>query len=275
MEQQINNMKTVLDAGAAISSRVMYEAGGKPFVIVPEGYAVHEVESMLPSPAGKRANVVLSDSGSFVIYALKHGNKGDTMIYAELESEESRLNLVGVLNDHATDKANWRNHTCTFKPEKSVEWKRWLLKDRAVMSQVDFAIWLEDNLQDIATVAGMPTGADILAMAVQFEANADRKLKSKLNLQNGAIQFEFSDEEDNGTRTKMEVFRRFTLGIPVFDGSGSAYPLEARLKYKESSGKVTFWYELIRADLVFKTAANEELNNIADKTGFVIVNGKP
>ncbi len=131
------------------------------------------------------------------------------------------------------------------------------------------------NLADIAAVPNMPTGADILQMALGFEANADKRLRSKINLQNGGVRFEFVQDEDKDTRASMEVFQRFTLGLPVFEGSSSAYPLEARLKYREKEGKVTFWFELIRPDRVFKDAVNDELNRIKDATGFPVIAGKP
>ena len=142
-------------------------------------------------------------------------------------------------------------------------------------SQIDFAAWLEENLSDIASVAGMPSGADILKMALGFEANSDKKLRSKVNLQDGGVQFEFVDDSTQETRTTMQAFERFTLGLPVFDGSTSAYPLEARLKYREKDGKLTFWYELIRPDRVFKTAVTDELGRIKEATGFPVVSGKP
>ncbi len=54
-----------------------------------------------------------------------------------------------------------------------------------------------------------------------------------------------------------------------------AYWLEARLKYREKDGKLTFWYELIRPDRVFKTAVTDELGRIKEATGFPVVSGKP
>jgi uncharacterized protein YfdQ (DUF2303 family) len=112
-------------------------------------------------------------------------------------------------------------------------------------------------------------------MALGFEANADKRLRSKINLQSGGVQFEFVEDETKDTRTRMQVFERFTIGIPVFDGSQSAYPVEARLKYREKDGKVTFWYELIRQDRVFKSAVTDELRRIQEATGFNVVSGMP
>lgn len=40
-------------------------------------------------------------------------------------------------------------------------------------------------------------------------------------------------------------------------------------------GKVSFWYELIRPDRVFKTAVSDALQKIAAETGYLILNGKP
>jgi len=100
-------------------------------------------------------------------------------------------------------------------------------------------------------------------------------VKSRINLQNGGVQFEFVEDENKDTRTTMKVFERFTIGVPVFDGSANAYPIEARLKYREKDGKVNFWFELIRPDRVFKTAVMEELAAIKTSTGFPVISGKP
>lgn len=273
----INNAKTLLDAGVASAAPNILIEGGIPYVVAPEDYRVKQLEDMLPTPVRKRSKVTTTDTKGFIFYTQKHGQDGKTVIYADIDGEASKFNLVAVLDDHGTavSDAQWRDHRCQFEPDQAVEWKRWIGKNKAVFSQAEFATWLEDNLADIATVPIMPTGADILQMALGFEANAEKRLRSKINLQNGGVRFEFVEDEDKDARASMEVFQRFTLGLPVFEGSSSAYPLEARLKYREKEGKVTFWFELIRPDRVFKDAVNDELNRIKDATGFPVIAGKP
>ena len=275
--ETINNAKTLLDAGVASAAPNILIEGGIPYVVAPEDYRIKQLEDMLPAPVRKRSKVTTTDTEGFIYYTHKHGKDGNTVIYADIDGESNKFNLVAVLDDHgykASD-AQWREHRCQFEPAQAVEWKRWVGKNKAVFSQAEFATWLEDNLADIATVPNMPTGADILQMALGFEANAEKRLRSKINLQNGGVRFEFVEDEDKDTRASMEVFQRFTLGLPVFEGSSSAYPLEARLKYREKEGKVTFWFELIRPDRVFKEAVDDELNRIKDATGFPVVAGKP
>jgi uncharacterized protein YfdQ (DUF2303 family) len=276
MEQPTDNIQTALNAGAA-SVQPVTSHGGIPFVAIPDGYKIHDLEELLPSPTRKRASITTTDTDSFIFYTKKHGSLDNCTIYADIDAEASRFNLIGVINDHGSDvdAPQWRDHRCQFQPAQAVEWKRWLSKNKAAFNQSDFATWLEDNLSDIASVAGMPSGADVLQMALGFEATADKRLRSKINLQSGGVQFEYVEDEDKDTRTKMQVFERFTLGLPVFDGSSSAYPLEARLKYREKEGKVTFWYELIRPDRVFKSAVADELARIKGATGFPVISGKP
>lgn len=252
-------------------------SGRVPFVALPGGYDVKSLEHFLPAPTRKRATVTVSATDSFIAYSKKHGSLDECVIYAEIDAEQSKCILLAVMNDNGETDPKWRDHRCTFTPALSVEWKRWLSKNgpTKAMSQTDFATWLEDNQGDVRSVNGSPSGADILAMAQAFEVNADKRVKSHVNLQSGGVRFEFIEDETKDTRTSMEVFRRFTLALPVFDGSTDAYPVEARLKYRDNSGKVTFWYELIRPDRAFKTAVQSALDQIKAETGFMLLQGTP
>jgi uncharacterized protein YfdQ (DUF2303 family) len=248
---------------------------GAPYVVLPEGYKAESLEKLLPEPIRHRANVVVTDSDSFIKYVKKHGSMAECCIYADIDAEAGRMGMVAVINDHSENIPGWRDHTCSFTPKVSVEWARWVGKNKVSMPQSEFATWLEENLADVAAVDGMPSGNDMLQLALGFERTAEKRLKSKINLQSGGVRLEYVDDENKDTRTSLSVFERFTIGLPVFEGSTSAYPLEARLKYREREGKVTFWFELIRPDRVFKTAVNEELSRINSATGFLMLNGKP
>lgn len=279
-EVMISGIKEAIDAGTLLAGpQVPLLDPDKriPFVILPSGCEVKDIEKFLPAPTRKRAAVTVSQTGSFIEYAKKHGSLDECVIYAEIDAEASRCVLLAVMNDNGATDAKWRDHRCTFAPALSVEWKRWMSKNGPgkAMSQTDFATWLEDNQGDVRSVDGSPSGADILAMAQAFEVNADKRVKSHINLQSGGVRFEFVEDETKDTRTSMEVFRRFTLALPVFDGSIDAYPVEARLKYRDNSGKVTFWYELIRPDRAFKTAVQSALDQIKAATGFMLLQGTP
>ena len=274
MELNENTIAELLDLGAARVKANEY-GDGIPYVVIPDRYKVEDIERLMAIPQRKRGAIVTTDSAGFIDYLQKHSIVEVSTIYADIDSEQSRCKLLAIIDDHSNDAAAWREHTCIFEPKQALEWSRWNGSNKLQMNQGDFAAWLEDNLPDIASVPGFPTGTEILQMALGFEANADKKFRSKINLQSGGVQFEYVEDETKDTRSKMIVFERFTLGIPVFDGSVSAYPVEARLKYREKDGKVVFWYELIRPDRVFKSAVADELSTIKEGTGLQIIAGSP
>lgn len=266
--------EAILAAGVAIGKNVVVlEDGSIPFTVVPYGYKVSSLENMLVQPTRKRGTVSVNDAGGFITYMNRHCENG-TLVYADIDHVSGSFKLVGVINDSSTEEPGWRDHTCTMDRKQSIEWGRWIGENKKVTSQADFASWIEDNLADIAATEGMPTGGDMLAMALGFERTSEKRLKSKLNLQSGSFRLEYIEDEDKDTRTSLEVFSRFSIGIPVFENSTSAYQIDARLKYRESSGKVSFWFELIRPDKAFRQAVEDELGAIAGATGLSIINGK-
>jgi uncharacterized protein YfdQ (DUF2303 family) len=275
MNLPIDNLKTLLDATA--KPVVSKDFDGRPFAIVPNNTRIEDLEHLMPNPARKKAKITLTDSDSFIAYINKHKRDSDdasTAIYADADYEQQKISLKAILDDHggADCKASWREHMATFAPVQTVEWKTWNEKDKTAMSQEEFAAFIEENLSDIATIEGMPTGAQMLQMAIAFEANADKRFRSKVNIQGGGVDMVFVDTADNETESKMRVFERFSLGLAVFL-NGRAYRIDARLKYRVSNGVVMFWYELIRPDVTFRDAANDDIDKIKAQTEVQILYG--
>ena len=145
---------------------------------------------------------------------------------------------------------------------------------KAPFDQAGFASFIEENLKDIASVDGSPTGAQMLEMALTFEANQDMRFKSAIRLQNGGVQMSFVQDDDAQTLQKMQVFDRFSIGFPVF-WNGDAYRVDARLRYRVRDGKLTFWFELIRQDKVLEAATQTLIATIREKTGNPFFFGNP
>lgn len=123
------------------------------------------------------------------------------------------------------------------------------------------AYGFEANEKDIAGGPGLPSSLEMMTMATNFEAAADKRIKSKVRLQSGGVALEYVDTDDEATIGQMRLFERFQIALPVFwrlrDGQQAvpAWPLTARLKYRVAQGEATFWYELVRPDLVHEAAA--------------------
>jgi uncharacterized protein YfdQ (DUF2303 family) len=245
---------------------------------LPPGWNIVEKDDikLSPTPRRKTAQVRLNDEDSFISYITRHGSLTDSTIWCEASYQKGDVNFTGIINDHGetADEAHWRDHLVKFSPVFSEEWRRWTDHNKYTFSQVEFAAFIEDNLKDIASIEGCPTGAQMLEMAITFEANQDMRFKSAVRLQNGGVQMSFVQDDDAQTLQKMQVFDRFSLGLPVF-WNGDAYQLDARLRYRVRDGQLKFWFELIRADKVLEAATQTLITVIREKTGNPFFFGNP
>lgn len=110
------------------------------------------------------------------------------------------------------------------------------------------------------------------SQSLDLEVNQDARFKSSVRLQSGGQELVYVDKEDDATLKRMKVFDRFALGIAPFY-NGQPYQLVARLRYRAKEGAVSFWYELIRPDLVLQDAAKAEIAMIMDLTKVPVVLG--
>jgi uncharacterized protein YfdQ (DUF2303 family) len=278
------SIKDLLNAGAQPVVRTLDAKSLQnqeiPLLLIPDGdgkysYALlPQLEKYLPDPLRKTGQVLLDDAESFIWYLKEHGNKAATNIYLQAKYESGDVSFLGIINDDETGKPAWRDHKARFIPKKSVEWTRWTSRNGQAMSQIDFANWIEDNIGDITTVEGMPTGAQMLEMALNFEAASEKRFKSGARLQSGGISLEYVDTDDDATRSKMAMFERFSLGLRVLQG-GEAYEMSARLKYRIRDGGLSIWFELIRPDKVLEAATKDIVEKIKNESGFTLLLGSP
>ncbi|WP_213306081.1 DUF2303 family protein [Paraburkholderia sacchari] len=250
-------------------------------VAMPPNWKMQEYDDSkyLAAPLRKRATVQLRTADDFIGYAKRHGSLTDSTIWCEADYPKGEVAFTAIINDNGEnpDKPAWRDHLARFQPEFSEEWKRWIGNHKKTMTQVDFAAFLEENSKDIAGPTegeNLPTGAQMLEMALGFEATQDFRFKSAVRLSNGGQNLSFVQDDDDQTLQRMQLFERFQLGIPVFR-NGDAYRVDARLRYRVRDAKLTFHYELVRFDKVLEAAADSVIQAIREKTGNPFFFGNP
>ena len=91
--------------------------GDTPYVVVPEGSEVHNLESMLPVPVRKRGMVQMRDTESFIAY-VNQEKTSKTRLYGNTVEP----GFTAVINDHGSE-PDWRDYRVLFNCPKSVEWK--------------------------------------------------------------------------------------------------------------------------------------------------------
>lgn len=234
-------------------------------------------EKLMPKPRRKVAKVSLTEAESFIDYGIRHGSLANATVWCKANYKTGEMGFTAIINDHGEEETQqaWRDHRATFVPEKSEEWKRWTDKHGSQFSQVQFALFLEENLKDIISADGMPTGTQMLEMALGFEAKQDMRFKSAVRLQSGGVRLEYVEDEDKNTIASMQMFEKFQIAVPVFRADESRYPVTARLRYRVKEGALVFWFELIRADLVMEQASRALVETIRTKVGFPFFFGSP
>lgn len=257
---------------AKIVTTLMERNGSAPALMqiaVPKAFELKEVdfEKLLENPRRTKAAATFTDAHSFLAYVETHTKPGTT-VWCHFNPQTFALKFTAVLDEHSATTPGWRQHSATFAPDMSAEWKAWTSKNTQSFAQVAFAEWIEEHAEDITSADGFPTSLQMLGMATEFVANEERVLKSSAKLQSGGVRLTYIADPDAGTTESMEMFKHFALGIPVFQG-GSAWRITARLKYALGQGKVNFRYELVRADRVHESAAKELIAHITETLGDV------
>lgn len=240
-------------------------AGQITLAAVPKGHDLQRIdmEALLPAPRRAKLVAALDQAESFLDYLRRHAGAA-TVVWCEFNPQTHSLAFEAVFDDLGSlQQPGWRGHRARYVPEHSAEWKVWAKQngpDKA-QHQLEFAMFLERNETDIAAVEGMPSSLQMMTMATAFEANSEKRVKSVVKIQGGGTRLDFVDDNDANTEAHMKLFEKFSIGIPVF-WAGPGYRIDARLRYRHASGKVVFWYELIRADRVHEAAAKELIERI-------------
>jgi uncharacterized protein YfdQ (DUF2303 family) len=273
LENKNSETQAIIDLASKIQPVEIASRYNTRRVALPPGWKLEDRddEKLMSIPARKKGTVTMHDADSFIEYINRHKEPEFTTIYCDADYRESKIDFKCIFNDHGrhveeSETQNWKDLTAKYTPEFSEEWDRWIEKNKVSLSQLSMALFIEENLQDIAAVDGYPTGQQLLEMATSFQANQDMRFKSAIRLQNGGVNMSFVNDDDNQTLAQMKLFEKIAIGIPVF-WSGDAYQITARLRYRVKEGHLIFWYELIRNDKVLEDATKNMINKIKIATG--------
>ena len=263
-----SDVVAALAAGSALGGpqRPVDDPKAGMYAVVPKGYTLESLADYLPRPLRIEQAVTLHDADSFIGYVNEYAKEGVSLIFFNGEAEE----FVAILDYHEKPELpNWCDHVAAFKVRRSVEFETWMTSNRKQMSQVDFARFLEENLPDIAE----PTSAELLQVALTFEAKKSVEFSSGVRLANGQIQFQY-DEVVRGTAQKgtIEIPEKFVLGIPIHV-NGPAYRIDVRLRWRLQEGKVAFWYEIVRPHRYIEDALKEIRQRIEQETSVGVFAG--
>lgn len=207
--------------------------------VVPDGFTVKDLSSLLPPPPRPKESIVLLSPRALAEYVRAFGQAPLTAIFAD----EPRGHYQAILDYHQPGQPGRGtcDHRAVYDCPASEEWKIWTAAHGKQLPQVDFARFLENNLPDIVA----PAAADMLRVALTLQVKKDVNFESDLRLDNGQAQLRYEETVRGTTRAgDLVIPDQFTISIPVFEGTPRV-TIVARLRYRLAEQKLVMWYELV------------------------------
>lgn len=304
-----NDTVAELATQAAREPRTLPISRGTPdqdtVLLVPEGdgFALKSVKEILDAnrtvPPFRKGISRHSTLESFVAHVKRNKDSDSSVFVGESE-------VVAIYDYHLSGlpgegKARNGLHRATYAFPFSDELKYWKQINGTALSQTQLATILEErfaDLKDPATCSGSlieefaaqfeegkkcyATPSRLMTLGRGLEIKANLTAKEVINQNTGERSIEFSEShESNDSQGKPErIPHAFVIAIPVFKpaitgGAVSAYQLPVRLRYKLTSGKVTWSVTIHRLDLAILHAKREEVVTIQSETGLPVFEGSP
>ncbi len=264
----------IADLSAAGLKTQETPGGNTPFVLIPDGYKVQGLEGFIQNDRSERPHrikqaVEVWDTASFIGYFLKFRDE-HSRVFADVNA----ATVTAILDYHEDGELQvvaprWGSHKLALSLKKSPEWLLWLASNKKVMDQDTFATFIEDNNPDIVE----PSAATMKEIASDLHETHEMDYGSTATAANGSKKLIYT-QNNKSTFGKADttVPEAFKVGIPVYVGGGLVQ-LVARLRWRVTNGKVSFWYDLLRADAAERAAFDGARGEIAGAIGSQIING--
>jgi uncharacterized protein YfdQ (DUF2303 family) len=221
------------------------------------------------TPARKEGTVVVHDVASFGAYYGKHADAA-----SEVFADAGSARITAVLDAHSGH-ARWQAHRLSWQVRTDPHWQTWIASDGKMMSQQEFAEFIEDNAPDVAADSPVKA-ADLIELAQKFQATTKVTFSQGHRLASGETQLTYVEETNAsaGRRGEIQIPPDFSIGVPPFEG-GPAYRVKARFRYRISDGTVRLGYRLNRPEDAARDAFEEIAEQVETGCGATVMRGMP
>lgn len=256
----VSEARVVADlAREAATPQTIGTRDGSPYgVAVPPGsqWEVHTGEAFALMPWRPRGTTTTRDSASFV-QAITDQENGSQ--HPRLFADPDGRRLVAVLNP---DPDGWGDYRVLLQLQTSREWQEWTGIDRRLVSQVDFAEFIEQHTPDIVA----PDAATMLELAQSFHATRSVRFESSQRLKSGETALQYVEDVEAKGRGQVAIPDTVALELPVFDG-GSVVDVDARLRWRIDGQSLRLGVVLIRPDTIERSAFMRVVDDVQQLRG--------
>lgn len=239
-------------------------------IVVPEGSRLElpDLSAWRSSPTRKTGTYLPSTVQAFIDYVGKHAIPDSTTIWVHPTSGH----VEAVIDDHAADVPDWREHRVKLDLQHTPEWLYWIGQNGKPMTQEEFAEHIEGGLDEIEE----PDAATMLEIAQTFHASVGSTFRSSVRLQSGQQQLLYDEEVSAaaGAKGNLTVPTKILLGVAPFIAE-DRYKVAATLRFRLRSGNLSLSYHLDRPDAVIRDALDAVAERISETFANVYIGQPP
>ncbi|MES2814500.1 MAG: DUF2303 family protein [Pseudomonadota bacterium] len=246
-------------------------ADGRQHVLVPDGYTLKDITDpnrLFPRP---RAKVKVDTRDALVTYAKRHLTEA-SMIFADYDQGSITARLDWHPHNQsqrdAFGSAGALDHSVELKLLPSEEFARWNAVQGKLISQAEFAVFLEENASDIHS----PEPAVMLELARDMEGTSGIVFKARTRLNDGSHGFRY--ETENKLITEVAVPDEFQLQIPVYLGEEPEL-LTAKFRWRPAADGLVMGFVWHRVEYMRRARFTLIAAQAAEDTGLAWVAGRP
>lgn len=265
--EKTNQVGTVMLKDAFVIGQTSLQDAGDvlPFVVTPEGGAVHTFEEVLERPLQLQQSTTLHTAKDLIAYVNRFADQNSIVfvdviggkISAVLDFHEAKdVSSYGskALQRHCKHVANFRvNHTTEFLKVKENSGRK--------MSQMDFALFLED----VMPYVNQPAAAELYEIVNTLQAKTDIDFKSGTRTDNGQVSLTYNEniQASAGRQGNLNIPEQIVFGIQVHRG-GEHYALPARFRYRIKDGSIALWYDLDQLEKAVEKSMEDTVTYIRE-----------
>lgn len=231
------------------------------------------------TPENIRGSALLADVDSFIAHAGKFFDTNSVFF-----ADRTMLKLTMVYDYHVKGAPQNMYHLAIFAPKTARQLVTWKGGNGSTMNQATFAAFIENNILDLCEASDdateiaaklgttIATPSKLLELARGLSIHEAASVKSHMNTSTGEVTLEYITAHSDGSGKKIQLPGLFTIGVPVFE-NGKLYRILARLRYRITEGKASYWYELYQLEDSIDHAFEEVIEKVKDETALPMFRG--
>ncbi len=244
-----------------------------------------------PRPKRRGGTAVLLDIESFIDHVKRYGSPS-TVVFADPAKGGPSLTAVYDYNEAGpeAEKAQFMGHRATYKFPLSEAWKVWTgaTKREGGFDLEAFAAFIEDRIADVvdpmtakdfardmATKLGCSYASPTRVMELSrgLSVHVGQQVRGSTNLSSGERALGFVETHTDETGAPIAVPGAMLIAIQIYE-NGPLYQVPVRIRYRVASGRVFWFLDLYRTDVIFEDAFKES-EDLLVEAGFTVFRGSP